>query len=179
MQSYAYTQVRPEQALIAYLWLTLRYYIKQEVKIKIEWENNKSVKRRSNTFSTWVPQQSIGNILVQGIQGMSLQSSGHYAERSRQQLHMISKQTFQNQPRNVTKQTNSKNNNLGFQSYHFILLKQSSFRGTWVAVVKCLPLAQVMILGAWEPVPYQASCVEPAYPFAYVSESLSVSLMNK
>ena len=45
--------------------------------------------------------------------------------------------------------------------------------------VERLPLAQVMILGTWDRVPCQASCMEPASPSACVSASLSVSLMNK
>ena len=47
------------------------------------------------------------------------------------------------------------------------------------AVVKHLPLAQVMIPGSWDQAPQQAPHREPASPSAYVSASLSVSLMNK
>ena len=47
------------------------------------------------------------------------------------------------------------------------------------SVVECLPLAQGMIPGSWDGVPHQAPCMEPASPSAYVSASLSVSLMNK
>ena len=43
------------------------------------------------------------------------------------------------------------------------------------SVVEHQPLAQVMILGSWGQVPYR----EPASPSAYVSASLSVSLINK
>ena len=39
--------------------------------------------------------------------------------------------------------------------------------------------SQVMILGSWDWVLHQAPCREPALPFAYVSASLCVSLMNK
>ena len=46
-------------------------------------------------------------------------------------------------------------------------------------MVKHLPLAQVVILGAWDPVPHLALRREPASPSAYVSAVLSVSLMNK
>ena len=47
------------------------------------------------------------------------------------------------------------------------------------SVVECLPLAQVMIPGSWDGVLHRAPCREPASPSAYVSASLSVSLMNK
>ena len=43
------------------------------------------------------------------------------------------------------------------------------------SMVKCLPLAQAVILGSWDWVLNQAPHREPAY----VSASLSVSLMNK
>ena len=42
-------------------------------------------------------------------------------------------------------------------------------------MIEFLPLAQVVILGSWDRVPHR----EPASPSAYVSASLSVSLMNK
>ena len=42
-----------------------------------------------------------------------------------------------------------------------------------------LPLAQGMVLETRDQVPGQASCVEPAFPSAFVSASVSVSLMNK
>ena len=45
--------------------------------------------------------------------------------------------------------------------------------------VEGLPLAQVVILETWDQVPHQASCMKPASPSAYVSASLSLSLMNK
>ena len=41
------------------------------------------------------------------------------------------------------------------------------------------PSAWGMILGSRDRVPCQASCEEPASPSAYVSASLTVSLMNK
>ena len=47
------------------------------------------------------------------------------------------------------------------------------------SVVECLPLVQVVILGSWDQVPHQAPYGEPASPFAYISASISVSLMNK
>ena len=47
------------------------------------------------------------------------------------------------------------------------------------SVVEHLPLAQGMILGSWDRAPYQAPHREPAPPSAYISASLSVSLMNK
>ena len=47
------------------------------------------------------------------------------------------------------------------------------------SVVERLPLAQVVIPGSWDQVPYQAPCMEPASPSTYVSASLFVSLMNK
>ena len=47
------------------------------------------------------------------------------------------------------------------------------------SVVEHLPLAQVMILGSWDQVPYQVPHREPASPSAYVSASLCMSLMNK
>ena len=47
------------------------------------------------------------------------------------------------------------------------------------SVVECLALAQGMIPGSWDQVPQQAPCGEPASLSAYVSASLSVSLMNK
>ena len=46
------------------------------------------------------------------------------------------------------------------------------------SVVERLPLAQVVIPGSWDQVP-SGSLWEPASPSAYVSASLSVSLMNK
>ena len=47
------------------------------------------------------------------------------------------------------------------------------------SVVEHLLLAQVLILGSWDQVTYQALYREPASPSAYVSACLSVSLMNK
>ena len=47
------------------------------------------------------------------------------------------------------------------------------------SMVKCLPLAQAVILGSWDRVPHQASCMKPASPSACVSAALCVSLMNK
>ena len=46
------------------------------------------------------------------------------------------------------------------------------------SVVKCLPLAQAVILGPGIK-SHQAPHKEPASPSAYVSTSLSVSLMKK
>ena len=43
------------------------------------------------------------------------------------------------------------------------------------SVVEHLPLVQVLILGSWDRIPYQAPCREPASPSASVSASLSVS----
>ena len=45
-----------------------------------------------------------------------------------------------------------------------------------VSAVKRLPLAQGMILGSWDQVPYRAPCREPASLSACVSTSLSLSL---
>ena len=47
------------------------------------------------------------------------------------------------------------------------------------SVVEHLPSAQVVILWSWDQVLRQAPHKEPASPSAYVSASLSVSLMNK
>ena len=47
------------------------------------------------------------------------------------------------------------------------------------SVVEHLPLAWVVIPGSWDRVPHQATSGEPASLSAYVSDSLSVSLMNK
>ena len=47
------------------------------------------------------------------------------------------------------------------------------------SVVQSLPLAQGMILGSWNRVLHWAPCMESASPFAYISASLFVSLMNK
>ena len=47
------------------------------------------------------------------------------------------------------------------------------------SVVKHLPLAQVMIAGSWDCVPHQAPFGKAASSSAYVSASLSGSLMNR
>ena len=47
------------------------------------------------------------------------------------------------------------------------------------SAVKCLPSAQGMILETQDQIPRQAHCMEPASPSAYVSASLSLSLINK
>ena len=47
------------------------------------------------------------------------------------------------------------------------------------SVVERLPSAQGVILGFHNRVPHRVPCGEPASPSAYVSASLSVSLMNK
>ena len=47
------------------------------------------------------------------------------------------------------------------------------------SVVECLPLPQVVFLGAWNGVQHRAPCREPASPSAYVSASVCVCLMNK
>ena len=46
-------------------------------------------------------------------------------------------------------------------------------------MVEHLPLAQVVIPGSWDQVPHRAPRGEPASPSAYVSASLSLSLMKK
>ena len=53
--------------------------------------------------------------------------------------------------------------------------------GPWVArwLSICLPSAQVVIPGPWNQVSLQVARRESASPSAYVSASLSVSLMNK
>ena len=43
------------------------------------------------------------------------------------------------------------------------------------SVVDHLPLAQAVITGSWDQVPHQATCREPASPFACVSASLCLS----
>ena len=47
------------------------------------------------------------------------------------------------------------------------------------SVVEHLPLAQVMTPGSWDGVLHRVPRREPASPSAYVTASLSVSLMNK
>ena len=47
------------------------------------------------------------------------------------------------------------------------------------SAVEHLPLAQGEVLESRDRVPHRASCTEPASLSAYVSASLSVSLMNK
>ena len=47
----------------------------------------------------------------------------------------------------------------------------------WLSI--CLPLAQGMIPESRDQVPHWTPCMEPASPSAYVSASLSASLMNK
>ena len=44
------------------------------------------------------------------------------------------------------------------------------------SMVERPPLAQGVILESWDRVLHQASCVEPAFPSACVSASLSLSL---
>ena len=46
-------------------------------------------------------------------------------------------------------------------------------------MIEYLPLAQVVTLGSWDQVLYQAPRRELVSPSAYVSASLYVSLMNK
>ena len=43
------------------------------------------------------------------------------------------------------------------------------------SVVEHLPLAEVVILGSWDQVLYQAPCREPVSPSAYVSACLCLS----
>ena len=45
--------------------------------------------------------------------------------------------------------------------------------------IQLLLSAQVTVSGSWDRVPHRAPCREPASPSAYVSASLSVSLMDK
>ena len=47
------------------------------------------------------------------------------------------------------------------------------------SVVEHLPLAQMVILGSWDQVLHQAPHREPASPSAYVSATLSLSVMNR
>ena len=47
------------------------------------------------------------------------------------------------------------------------------------SAIECLPLAEGMILEFWDRVPCRAPYMEPASPYACVSASLCVSLMNK
>ena len=46
-------------------------------------------------------------------------------------------------------------------------------------MVEHLPLAQGVTRGSWDPVLQQAPCREPAFPSAYVSASLYLTLVNK
>ena len=75
-------------------------------------------------------------------------------------------------------------NNGNLSNFDFFLKYMFSFfeilfRDTWVArQLKHLPSAQGVILESWDQVPHRAPCTEPASPSAYVSASLSVSLMN-
>ena len=55
------------------------------------------------------------------------------------------------------------------------LVENAGSRHLGGSVVECLPLAQVVILGSWDRVPYQAPHEEPAYPSAYVSASVCLS----
>ena len=61
----------------------------------------------------------------------------------------------------------------------WFLVKFHVVRHPGGSVVEHLPLAQVMIPGSWDRVPCRAPFEEPASPFACVSASLCVSLMNK
>ena len=45
--------------------------------------------------------------------------------------------------------------------------------------IERLPLAQVVIPGSWDQVPHRSPLQGAASPSAYVSASVSVSLMNK
>ena len=47
------------------------------------------------------------------------------------------------------------------------------------SLVEHLPLAQVMILGSWDPVLHWAPCGEPALPPACVSASLSLCVSHE
>ena len=47
------------------------------------------------------------------------------------------------------------------------------------SVVECLPLDQAMVLESWDRVPHWVPHREPASLSAFVSASLSMSLMNK
>ena len=47
------------------------------------------------------------------------------------------------------------------------------------SAVEHLPSAQGVTPGSWDRVPHWTPCMEPASPSAWVSASLSVSLMNK
>ena len=58
--------------------------------------------------------------------------------------------------------------------------QETSFGGRLDGLtVERLPLAQGMLLESQDRVPHRALCMEPASLSAYVSASLSVSLMNK
>ena len=52
-------------------------------------------------------------------------------------------------------------------------------QGLGGSAVEHLPWAQGVTPGSWDRVPHRAPYREPASPTAYVSVSLSVSLMNK
>ena len=62
---------------------------------------------------------------------------------------------------------------MGYFSLAKMLLLKGSLGGS---VVEYLPLAQGMILESWDGVPHQAPCMEPASPFACVSDSFSLCL---
>ena len=64
--------------------------------------------------------------------------------------------------------------NIGIYCYKILTLGRLSG-----SVVEHLPLAQGMIPGYWDQVPYHAPLMEPNSPSAYVSASLDLSPMNK
>ena len=69
--------------------------------------------------------------------------------------------------------------NLNERDIDFVLINIAYMGHLDGSVVEYLALALVMIPGSWDQVPPLSSHREPASPSAYVSASLSVSLMNK
>ena len=63
--------------------------------------------------------------------------------------------------------------NSGAEDWEGLIKKRPGRLGG--SVVECLPLAQVLIVGALDRVPHPSPHEDPASPFACVSASLSLS----